>query len=222
MNCNHCIPVLFRQVPNHLLSKDTGTIYQICQWAYITFQFGVAKYNSVYGSFAALPLFLMWVQISWLLVLFGAELSFAHQNVETYEFEPDCLKASYSFKKLLSLVLIRLLIKHFSVGEKPLTASEISRTLETPIRLVNLILCELIKSGLVSETTENATNSVAYQPGRSTQTLTIKAVIDTMEKSGISDIPIAQSKDMEKISGYLETLSEVVEKSPANMLLKDI
>jgi membrane protein len=56
-----------------------GTLYQIAQGAYISFQIGAAKYNAIYGSFAALPLFLMWVQISWWIVLFGAELSFASQ-----------------------------------------------------------------------------------------------------------------------------------------------
>ena len=78
-----------------------GTIFQLTQWVYIVFQIGVAKYGAIYGSFAALPLFLFWLQISWLIVLFGAELSFAHQNVETYEFEKDCLSVSLSFKKLL-------------------------------------------------------------------------------------------------------------------------
>ena len=57
-----------------------GTMYQIFQGIYIEFQIGVARYNAIYGGFAALPLFLMWVQISWWIVLFGAELSFASQN----------------------------------------------------------------------------------------------------------------------------------------------
>ena len=64
-----------------------GTIYQVVQWIYINFQVGVSKYNAIYGSFAALPLFLVWLQLSWLIVLLGVEISFARQNVDTYEFE---------------------------------------------------------------------------------------------------------------------------------------
>ena len=90
-----------------------GTIFQLTQWVYIKFQIGAASYSAIYGSFAALPLFLMWLQISWLVVLFGAELSFASQNVETYEFEQDCLSVSYSFKKLVSLLTAHLLIRNF-------------------------------------------------------------------------------------------------------------
>ena len=62
-----------------------GTAYQIAQWAYISFQVGVARYNAIYGSFAALPLFLIWLQASWLIVLFGAEISYAGQYSDSYE-----------------------------------------------------------------------------------------------------------------------------------------
>ncbi|MBW2492543.1 MAG: YihY/virulence factor BrkB family protein, partial [Deltaproteobacteria bacterium] len=91
-----------------------GTIFQIVQWGYISFQVGTARYNAIYGSFAALPLFLMWVQVSWWVVLFGAELSFANQNVATYEYEPDSSRVSPAFKKLLTLQVAHLLIRNFS------------------------------------------------------------------------------------------------------------
>jgi hypothetical protein len=69
----------------------------------------VSQYNAIYGSFAALPLFLIWLQMSWLIVLFGAELSFAHQNVNEYELEPDRKKVSDSLRKVLSLSVLHLL-----------------------------------------------------------------------------------------------------------------
>ena len=129
-----------------------GTIFQVVQWGYITFQIGVVKYNAIYGSFAVLPLFLVWLQLSWLIVLYGAELSFAHQNVDTYEFEPDALQASHRLKTLLSLQIAHHLIKNFTTGEKPLTARQISHELEIPIRFVNEILFELVKSNILSVT----------------------------------------------------------------------
>ena len=112
-----------------------GTLYQVAQWAYISFQISTAKINAIYGSLAALPLFLMYLQISWWIVLFGAELSFANQNVDTYEYEPDSLKVSPGFKKLLTLQVAHLLIKQFANGDKPLTDSQISSRLNIPIRL---------------------------------------------------------------------------------------
>ena len=91
----------------------SGTMFQLFQWGYINFQIGVARYNAIYGSFAAVPLFLVWLQVSWLIVLLGAEITFATQNVDTYEFEPDCLRVSHSFKRMLSLWVAHFLVKNF-------------------------------------------------------------------------------------------------------------
>lgn len=199
-----------------------GTIYQVLQLGYITFQIGVAKYNAIYGSFAALPLFLVWLQLSWLVVLFGAEISFAHQNVDTYEFEPDCLRVSHSFKKLLSLKIAHLLVKNFCKGEKPWTASQISHALEIPIRLVHQILYELVDSRIVSETKGEENKGVAYQPARDTEALTVKNVIDALEQRGTDNIPVSRSKELDKLSECLKAFSDVIEKLPANITLKDI
>ncbi len=199
-----------------------GTLYQVFQLAYLSFQIGVAKYNAIYGSFAALPLFLVWLQLSWMIVLFGAELSFAHQHVETYEFEPDCSAVSYSFKRLLTLRVVHLLVKDFSKGNKPLSATEIANTLEVPIRLVREILYELVKSEIVSEICDNEDTEASYQPARDIDSLTIKYVIDRLEQQGSDNIPISKSNALERLSGCLEALDEVVEKSPANMRLKEI
>ncbi len=127
-----------------------GTIFQIVQWAYITFQIGVVHYNTIYGSFAALPLFLIWLQLSWTIVLYGAEVSVAYQNADTYEFEPDFLQASHRLRILLSLLVTSRVIKNFIRGEKPMTALDISSQLGIPIRFVNEILFDLVKSRIGS------------------------------------------------------------------------
>ena len=199
-----------------------GTTYQAAQWVYINSQVGVAHYNAIYGSFAALPLFLIWLQISWLIVLFGAEISFALQNIDTYEFEPDCSRVSSSFKKLLSLQTTHLLINNFSNGHKPLTANQISHSLEIPIRLVNQILYELVECGVAVETKTEEDQEFAYQPARTINVLTIKYVIDALEQRGTDNIPVAQTEELKTLSETLQTFNDTIEKSPANRLLKDI
>ena len=199
-----------------------GTIYQILQWAYIAFQIGVARYNAIYGSFSVLPLFLVWLQLSWLIVLFGAEISFAHQHVDTYEFEPDCLEASNSLKILLSLWITHLLIKNFCKGEKPSTANRISHTLEIPTRLVQQLLYELTESGIISETRGDEDKSIAYQPAKSVDKFTIKYVLDALDKRGTDNIPIPESRELDKLTGSLKVFNDVMEKSPANISLRDI
>ncbi|MBN2125615.1 MAG: YihY/virulence factor BrkB family protein [Deltaproteobacteria bacterium] len=199
-----------------------GSLYQVFQWVYITFQIGVAKYNAIYGSFAALPLFFIWLQFSWLIVLLGAEISFAHQNVETYEFEQDCLTISPSFKRLLSLRVIQLLVKHFAEGERAWSAEEIAHKLEIPIRLVQQILFDLVNAGLVSETLTDGDRAAAYQPARDPEIMTITYVLGRLEHTGSDNIPVAQSRELSHISESLKAFGELIEKSPENRLLREI
>jgi membrane protein len=199
-----------------------GTIFQVVQWAYIKFQIGVAKYGAIYGSFAALPLFLIWLQASWLIVLFGAEASFAHQNVETYEFEPDCLSVSHSFKTLLLLLVTQRLVKRFCAGEKPADASHLSHDLEIPVRLVRQILYELSESGVLSEVRTGEDKELAYQPAIDVDKITVKYVIDRIEQRGNSDIPVTASSELDKLNESLQQFGVILEKSPANVLLKNL
>lgn len=199
-----------------------GTIYQVVQWAYITFQIGASKYNAIYGSFAALPLFLLWIQISWIVVLLGAEISFAHQNVHTYEFEPDCLNVSNAFKKLFSLRIVELLVKNFQKGGRPLTDEEISQRTDGPIRLVRQLLFELIETGIVSEVSTEEYKQEAYQPARDINTLNIKSVMDALDKRGSGKVPIDDSRDTSKIKEKLKALEAALQDSPDNIALKDI
>lgn len=198
-----------------------GTAYQLVQWAYITFQIGASKYNAIYGSFAALPLFLVWLQVSWLVVFFGAEISFAHQNVDTYEFEPDSMRVSQSLKKLLTLNLMHLLVKNFSRGERPRSAVEISTELEIPTRLVRDILFNLTEAGLVTEVKENG-KTAAYQPGLDVNLLTVKYITDALERKGNDDIPVRKTASLDRIAKSIKALGELIEKSPENLLLKNI
>jgi membrane protein len=200
-----------------------GTIFQIVQGAYVNFQVGMARYNAIYGSFAALPLFLIWIQLSWMIVFFGAEISFAYQYVDTYDFEPDRRHISPAFKKLLSLNITHLIISVFSQGRMPLTASKISQILEIPIRLAQQILDELVEIDILSNTERKENNKeVFYQPARSINLITIKSVIEAMEQKGVNNIPIAQTAELKHLSEALKTLDDEIEKSPANCLIKDI
>jgi membrane protein len=200
----------------------SGTLFELFQWIYIHFQIGVANYNAIYGGFAALPLFLVWLQISWVIVLLGAELSFAHQNVHTYEFEPDCLKVSHSFRRLLSLRIANRLVKNFEAGGPPLNETGISHDLGIPIRLVRQILFELSAAGVISRVQADDERTAAYQPARDPEVLTVRFVLDALDRHGTDAIPVEHSAEMEKLSESLKAFGDLVESSPANRRLIDI
>lgn len=199
-----------------------GTFFHLSQKVYISAQINVAKYNAIYGSFAALPLFLIWLQLSWLIVLLGAEISCAHQNVANYEFEPDYQKASIAFKKLLALQITHLLIKKFKNGENPETAQQISRHLNIPPRLAQQILEDLIGSGILSATSSNKKKETAFQPARDINTLSIGFIIDALEDKGENNLNVARTRELEVLAEALQSFRSEIDKAPANRLLKDV
>jgi membrane protein len=199
-----------------------GTIAQIVQWIYIKFQIGVVKYGAIYGSLAVLPLFLVLLQIIWMIVLFGAEISCASEHYETFGFHPDYSRMSVSSKKILMLRIFHLLTKKFYLGEKPLSAGQIAHALEIPVRLVRQLLHELSDVGLVIETAIGIRNEVAFQPGRTIENIKVKTVLDEYEKYGITKIPDNQSNEAVKISMVLKEISDGIEKAPGNVTLQEI
>jgi membrane protein len=181
----------------------------------------VTQKNAIYGSFAALPLFFIWLQIAWLIVLMGAEIAFAYQNVDTYEFEKDCLNISPSFKKTLTLRITHLILNDFVKNTPPRTAKEIADQLEIPIRLVNRLLHELTQSKLISAVTTQK-NQTGYQPARDPEVFTIKFVLDALDQSGSSDIPVPVTRELETISDSMKEFGRLMENSSANIHLKSI
>jgi len=199
-----------------------GTLYQLVQWGYIHFQIGVSKAGAIYGSFAALPLFLAWLQMSWLVVLYGAELAFAHQNEERFEFEQDCLAASEEFKKLLSLRLTQLCVSRFSAGLEPVSAEVMATELEMPVRLVRDLLDRLTHAGILAAMQGPDDRVPHYQPARDVGEMTVAFVIEKMEMTGAEDVPVAVSPELEKLRSSLHRFREVVRNLPENVLLKDL
>lgn len=201
-----------------------GSIYVITQWAYFTFQVGMAKNNAIYGSFAALPLFLVWVQISWLIVLFGAEISFAHQNVETYELEPDCHRMSLSSKRLLALHIMQYIIQLFSREEDSAkrTASAISHNLEMPIRLVRDLVNDLETAGLLTETCNDEDEEPSYTPAVEISDLTVEKCIERLEKAGENILPVKHTPSFGKLAETMEEMNRNIKRSGKNIPLKEL
>jgi membrane protein len=199
-----------------------GSTYQIFHLLYISFQVGVAKYNAIYGSFAALPLFMIWLQLSWLIVLLGAEISFAHQNVNAFEFEADSSAVSHAFKRLLALKIVHLLVQRFSEGDTSWNEAKIASTLEIPMRLVRQILYELVSSGVVSQIKVDEDESVAFQPARNPDRMTIKYIVDAIEHRGSNNIPVAESAGLTKLRESLARFDALIENAPENVSIKNI
>jgi len=199
-----------------------GSVFIILQWVYINFQVGVSRYNAIYGSFAALPLLLLWMRISWLIVLFGAEISYANQNVEHYEFEHEAKNISPYNKKILSLYVYNLIAKRFAQGEVPFIPAQISGELEIPINIVREILDDLQQVKLINETKSDYHKDSAYQPATDIYKVSLRDVMEKLDHNGM-DVLIARDTDeLNKLKNTIKTFNNILANTPENRLVKDI
>ncbi len=197
-----------------------GTIFHLVQWGYIAFQIGIAKNNAIYGSFAALPLFLIWLQTSWLIVLLGAELAYAFQDVNTYEFDPKGKSISHRRKQLVALRIMYLIIERFRSGDEPLTVPEIAEILQIPVRLSRQIIGDFMEAGILSQLDVPAPDEPTYQPGMDTDHLTLHHVLQSMETIGDENISLLEDEPTRHLEGTLKAIDEVIAQLPENMPLK--
>ena len=162
-----------------------GVAMQGLQLVYIHSQIWVTGYNAIYGSFAALPLFMLWVQISWTICLFGAELSYTNQNLEEFAFRAQTEELSHRYRLLLSACLMALICRRFEEGKKPYTALELKLKTNIPIRITHDLLDGLTRVRLLTEVTkdEKGVESM-YQPAESTANLSVGMMIDRLEAEG--------------------------------------
>ena len=199
-----------------------GSGYAILQGLYFAFQIGFARYNAIYGSFAALPLLLAWLQLSWLIVLFGAEIAFATQNVGHYEFEQDTTHASPGLRKLVALRIALYIVRQFEQGTAPVESERIADDLHLPLPLTNRVLRELTDSNILKEVQLAGDDVVGFMPARDADQLSISFILEALETRGVNGIPLPESPEFVALSEALEDLRLTIQHSPANKRLKDI
>ena len=200
-----------------------GCAFQFFQLVYISGQIWVSKYNAIYGSFAALPLLLLWLQLSWLICLFGAELSYASQNVKKFSFERDSKNISRRYYDFLTLLIASLIVKRFAKGESPYTADELSNNYRIPIRITTRILYMLTELGIIQEVIiGNDVRIIHYQPAIDINSLSVGYLFDRMDCHGSENFKIDTSQLFSKEWKVLLQLRESIKQQGAHILLQEL
>lgn len=200
-----------------------GTAFLLFQWGYIYLQSVMTSYNAIYGSFAALPLFLMWVQTSWIILLFGGELSFAFQNIDKFDEERESLHVNYDSRRKVLLATMLVVVRHFAAGEGSITLSEVKRALNLPTRIVNSVLRSLVEAGeLIELPAEGKGFENSFVPAKDVDDFTIYNILEAVEQSGTSSIDLDASEELRLVSEELELIKKEARSSRQNTKLTDI
>lgn len=162
-----------------------GIAMQGLQFVYIHSQIFLSSYNAIYGSFAALPLFMLWMQISWTICLFGAELCYTNQNLDYYDYDANAGEISHRYRLMLCALLMSRICKRFAEGRKPYSVLELRKETNIPIRFVNDLLYELIDANLLIEVTSDEKGEESrFMPSEDLSNLTLGTMIDRLEARG--------------------------------------
>lgn len=184
-----------------------AVVFQILQLLFLNGQIYVSKYNAIYGSFAFLPLLLIWLQLSWLILLFGCVLTYSLQNVLGFNFIGDLKKMSENYERKVSIVLAAAIVGRFRKNKTPLTRSQLSFYYDIPIRVVSNICEQLQKAGLVNYVILSD-DRVGVAPATETGNLSVGLLLRKLDAVGDSDfIPrfsIIYRSILDRIDGWLD------------------
>lgn len=200
----------------------TGTLFQLFQALYLSGQINLTKYNAVYGGFAAIPLLLFWLQMSWTIVLYGAEFCYVSQNLKEYNFEREIDNISRRYKDYILLVVMKIIIQRFERDEPPITTEQLSDRYNIPIRLLHDVLKQLIDIGFVIEQHTDHHTEKHFFPAFDINKMSLGLFYERIDNHGSENFKIDPQGEFSSIWNQITNMKQAIEESSDKILIKDI
>ena len=158
-----------------------AVLFRLVQWAYVAFQVGAARANAVFGGFAALPILLVWIYFSWAIVLLGAELAFAQQNLASFRRSRQGEDPRPAAREAMGVAIAAYVARAFQAGDGGVTAEHLADALDVPVRTVRGVLAELETAGLVAPRGDARLDG--YQLARAAESIGVDDVLRALRGS---------------------------------------
>jgi len=199
-----------------------GSAFQLFQMLYINGQVYLSRYNVIYGSFAAIPLLLLWLQISCLIVLLGAEISYASQNIKNFDYEVDTKNISDRYRSFLTLFITHVIVKQFESQKQPLSSVLIAEIYKLPTRIVNQILSKLVDSSVLIEVYSENSKSKTFLPAIDINQLTLGLLNSKLENYGSEQFLTSKNEQLDDFWQRTLEINKHSEEYTETILIKDI
>lgn len=187
--------ILYLFMPNTKVQLSTGliaglvggTAFQLWQQIYIKLQMALTSYGAVYGSFAALPLFLLWLNWSWVIVLGGAELA-AHIESTVVEEISENKKSRWVPQRELGWILVQYCLKKFSHGEPAPTVHDMAVKTGASLLLVQELLTTLVNEGVLDETSGKTQFLSSFRPTKDIKFYKEQEIMEIVDRSTLVEV----------------------------------
>lgn len=186
-----------------------GTLFQVVQMLFMSGQIYVSKYNAIYGSFAFLPLMLVWMQISWLITLAGVVLTYAWQNFDSFVYRGKAQEVSPAYSRHLTLAVLALAAKRFKQRDGYLSRHELIYDYDIPGPLADSMLEQLQRAGLICAITgDKHDDDKAFQPACDPDDITIVMATNALADQGHSHFIVKADERFAPVLKHLEALRQ--------------
>ena len=175
-----------------------GCLFTVLQNLYFDGQLALSSYNQIYGGFAALPLFLFWLNISWSIILFGCELSYVSQNNDNFNYFKEPEKISRKHQDYYCLMVMSFICKRFNQHLPALNRKDLASELHIPIRYVISSLDTLVEAGLLETVLQSDEREPAYVPATDPSKITVVFVLSKINNTGYCDLDHALDSEIRK------------------------
>ena len=205
-----------------------GTLFQGVQWLFVTGQMYVSKYNAIYGSFAFLPLLLVWLQLSWLITLAGVVLCYSWQNFNNYIYNDLSKEISQTYSNNLAIAVLTMAVKRFKRQEEPLTRKELLNDYDIPGLLVDQLTDKLQRAGLLTTVNNdkgdgsNDEKGITYQPTYDPDNFTVIDVANRLSNLGNSDFIAKADSRFDPIIASIKKLQDRQQHDVPDIRLLDL
>lgn len=197
--------------------------FEALQLLFLNGQIYVSKYNAIYGSFAFLPLMLIWLQLSWLLLLSGCGLTYSLQNVFSYNFFGNLTTIAESYYRKVLLVVTAVIYRRFHLGLPAPTRNSLSMTYGLPIRMVSGIADKLQKAGLIQmNDSRDGKDDPGLIPTTDTDRVMVKDVVTRVESAGMKDFIPEFNTTYKLALSEISDISERMYEAAGDKLIRDL
>ncbi len=215
------IPNTKVQFRSALYGAITATIlWKLIGALFTSFIVDSTNYTAIYSTFAILIIFMLWIYISWLIVLTGAAISYYHQNPDRISDKSQLIRLSCRLREKLALTVMQLIASSFHYNEKTWTLKSLAKAIKISEPALMIIISALLKNNLLTRTGEQNEH---YLPSQSLENISLSMILNAARSA--EETPLLRPDDVEsaaQVNEVIGTVENAISDSVKNKTLKDL